>query len=114
MKSLYLLGAAILMSLASAAAAFEAPRPEACSADGARMTPAAWSRPAETDGLADWSEAAFRGLSCERCSPQRHYCVINPVRYEYACAPFGTVACISSERTAWCPAGTSCWAGHCR
>jgi len=117
MKSVFLLSAVALMCVFARVAAAEPPRAEACieeSAPKAMMTPAAWSRPVETDTSVNWAPAAFRGLSCERCSPQRHYCVVNPLRYEYACAPLGTVACISTERTAWCPQGRSCWAGRCQ
>ncbi len=105
--------AAVLMCLVAQTAAAEGPRPESCTAAG-MATPAAWSRPAEGDTAVDWAYAAFRGLSCSRCNSATQYCVLNPVRYEYACAPLGTVACVSAERTAWCPPGQSCWAGRCR
>jgi hypothetical protein len=76
--------------------------------------PAAWSRPAELEGLGEWEAAAFRGLSCSRCNSATQFCVLNPIRYEYACAPLGSVACISSTHTHWCPASRGCWAGRCR
>jgi hypothetical protein len=81
-----------------------------------RAAPAALSRPAEIEaqGVTGWQSAAFRGLSCSRCNSATQFCVLNPVRYEYACAPLGTVACISASRTHWCPAGRGCWAGRCR
>lgn len=87
-----------------------------CVGDGATSAavPAAWSRPAEPEGIVGWEAAAFRGLSCSRCNSATQFCVLNPIRYEYACAPLGTVACISSTRTHWCPASRGCWAGRCR
>ena len=69
---------------------------------------------AQGPGAGEWQAAAFRGLSCARCNSATHYCVLNPIRYEYACAPYGTVACISASRTHWCPSGRGCWAGRCR
>ncbi len=57
---------------------------------------------------------AFSGLDCSRCAPGVQYCVINPLRFEYACAPQGTYACAGFSRTAWCPYGTTCWDGLCR
>ncbi len=85
-------------------------------ASPAQAAPAALSRPAEIEaqGVTGWQSAAFRGLSCSRCNSATQFCVLNPVRYEYACAPLGTVACISASRTHWCPAGRGCWAGRCR
>jgi hypothetical protein len=82
----------------------------------ARPAPAALSRPVEFEaqGVPDWQSAAFRGLSCSRCNSATQFCVLNPIRYEYACAPLGTVACISASRTHWCPASRGCWAGRCR
>jgi hypothetical protein len=81
----------------------------------ASAAPAALSRPVEErEGIAAWEAAAFRGLSCSRCNSATQFCVLNPIRYEYACAPLGAVACISASRTHWCPAGRGCWAGRCR
>lgn len=82
----------------------------------ARAAPAALSRPREyqAQGTAEWQAAAFRGLSCSRCNSATQFCVLNPVRYEYACAPLGSVACISASRTHWCPSSRGCWAGRCR
>jgi hypothetical protein len=57
--------------------------------------------------------AAFTGLDCTRCAAGQ-YCVVNPFRFEYACAPLGTYACIGVSRTSWCRYGTSCWDGACR
>jgi hypothetical protein len=57
---------------------------------------------------------AFSGLDCSRCAPGVTYCVINPLRFEYACAPTGTYACAGISRTAWCAYGTACWDGFCR
>ena len=107
--------AAAALCVAAQVALADAPLGQ-CTAETAApaATPAAWSRPVEAELGIDWSFIAFRGLSCERCNPAIHFCVVNPVRYEYACAPLGSTACWSSERTAWCPPGRSCWAGHCR
>lgn len=82
----------------------------------AEAAPAAWPRAPEyqAQGAAGWQSAAFRGLSCSRCNSATQYCVLNPIRYEYACAPLGSVACISASRTHWCPASRGCWAGRCR
>jgi hypothetical protein len=114
----YALAAALACGAAPAVAdppaAAETPRAELCRADLAAAAPARWSRPDADGPAADWSAAAFRGLSCERCNPRRHYCVYNFVRYEYACAPLGTVACVSATWTGWCPAHRGCWAGRCR
>jgi len=78
-------------------------------------TPAAWTPPpVQFESAPDWAHAAFRGLSCSRCNSATQFCVLNPVRYEYACAPLGSVACISASRTHWCPASRGCWAGRCR
>jgi hypothetical protein len=108
------LAIAMAFPLAGAATA-DAPRAEVCTADTApKATPAALSRPVELDVSPNWAEAAFRGLSCSRCNSATQFCVLNPIRYEYACAPLGSVACISSERTHWCPPGRGCWAGFCR
>jgi hypothetical protein len=85
-------------------------------AEAAPAVPAALSRPIqlEAQGAPEWQSAAFRGLSCSRCNSATQYCVLNPIRYEYACAPLGSVACISASRTHWCPASRGCWAGRCR
>jgi hypothetical protein len=82
----------------------------------ARAAPVALSRPAEVEaqGVTAWQSAAFRGLSCSRCNSATQFCVLNPIRYEYACAPLGSVACISASRTHWCPSSRGCWAGRCR
>ena len=82
----------------------------------AHAAPAALSRPigAGPQGATAWQFAAFRGLSCSRCNSATQFCVLNPIRYEYACAPLGTVACISASRTHWCPSSRGCWAGRCR
>ena len=56
---------------------------------------------------------AFSGLDCTRCGAGQ-YCVVNPLRFEYACAPLGTYACVGVSRTSWCRYGTSCWDGVCR
>lgn len=91
------------------------PRAEVCTADIApTATPAALSRPVQLDASPDWALAAFPGLSCARCNSATQFCVFNPLRYEYACAPIGSLACISTERTSWCPAGRTCWAGRCQ
>lgn len=76
--------------------------------------PAALSRPVEIERSTNWEAAAFRGLSCSRCNSATQFCVLNPMRYEYVCAPLGAVACISASRTHWCPASRGCWAGECR
>jgi hypothetical protein len=57
---------------------------------------------------------AYSGLDCSRCAPGITFCVINPIRLEYACAPTGTYACAGVSRTAFCPYGTACWDGYCR
>ncbi len=56
----------------------------------------------------------YSGLDCARCTLGATYCVINPFRFEYACAPTGTYACVGAARTGWCPYGTTCWDGVCR
>jgi hypothetical protein len=106
--------AAAALLAATPAATAETPAAQLCLGDAAVATPAALSRPAELESGAAWEAAAFRGLSCSRCNPATQYCVLNPVRYEYACAPLGTVACVSASRTHWCPASRGCWAGRCR
>jgi hypothetical protein len=118
MKSVRIIGGciragvlAIAMTVLAGAATAEAPRATLCIAD---ITPAALSRPVEYDPSPNWTEAAFRGLSCERCNSATQFCVLNPIRYEYACAPLGSVACISAERTHFCPPSRGCWAGYCR
>jgi hypothetical protein len=63
--------------------------------------------------LAQSGPAAFSGLDCARCGPGA-FCVINPLRFEYACAPQGTFACAGFQRTAYCTLGTTCWDGICR
>ena len=77
---------------------------------------AAFSRPADSaaPGVTEWQSVAFRGLTCSRCNSATQFCVVNPVRYEYACAQLGTVACVSASSTHWCRAGQACWAGNCR
>jgi hypothetical protein len=123
MKSVRVIGGRIragmlaiaMASLLAGGATAEVPRAEICTADTAPLaTPAALSRPVEFDPSPNWALAAFRGLGCERCNSATQFCVLNPIRYEYACAPLGSVACISSERTSWCPPGRGCWAGFCR
>ena len=105
-----------MASLLAGPAAADMPRTELCTPESAlpAATPAALSRPVEFDPSPNWALAAFRGLGCERCNSATQFCVLNPIRYEYACAPLGSVACISSERTSWCPPGRGCWAGYCR
>lgn len=56
----------------------------------------------------------YSGLDCSRCAFGVTYCVINPIRFEYACAPQGTYACAGFSRTNACPYGTICWDGNCR
>ncbi len=123
MKSVRIIGGCIRAGVLAIAMAFplagaataEAPSATLCAADTDPLaTPAALSRPVEFDPSPNWAEAAFPGLSCSRCNSATQFCVFNPLRYEYACAPLGTVACISAERTSWCAAGRSCWAGRCR
>jgi hypothetical protein len=63
--------------------------------------------------LAQGGPVAFSGLDCSRCGPGA-FCVVNPLRFEYACAPQGTFACAGFQRTAYCPLGTTCWDGICR
>lgn len=63
--------------------------------------------------LAQSGPVAFSGLDCARCGPGS-FCVVNPLRFEYACAPQGTFACAGFQRTAYCPLGTTCWDGICR
>ena len=110
--------AALALALAPANARAETTPAERFLADAApaRAVPAALSRPLEFEaqGVTGWQGAAFRGLSCSRCNSATQFCVLNPIRYEYACAPLGTVACISASRTHWCPASRGCWAGRCR
>lgn len=99
------------------AAAADGSRGALCTGDEAARcaTPVGLSRPGvELELAPDWAPAAFRGLSCSRCNSATQFCVLNPIRYEYACAPLGTVACISAERTHWCPPSRGCWAGYCR
>jgi hypothetical protein len=122
MKSVRIIGGCIragvlafAMSMLAGAATAEAPRATLSIADTApKATLAALSRPVEYDPSPNWAEAAFRGLSCTRCNSATQFCVLNPIRYEYACAPLGSVACISAERTHWCPPSRGCWAGYCR
>lgn len=57
---------------------------------------------------------AYSGLDCSRCAPGATFCVVNPLRFEYACAPTNTYACAGISRTAYCPFGTTCWDGYCR
>jgi len=109
--------ALLAASLVCAPAGAETPSALLCTSDTslAAAAPAAMSRPVdETQGIVDWEAAAFRGLSCSRCNSATQFCVLNPIRYEYACAPLGAVACISSESTHWCPPSRGCWAGRCR
>jgi hypothetical protein len=56
---------------------------------------------------------AYSGLDCSRCGTGS-YCVVNPLRFEYACAPTNTYACAGISRTGFCPYGTTCWDGVCR
>ncbi len=56
----------------------------------------------------------FSGLDCARCGPGATYCVVNPIRFEYTCAPQGTYACAGASRTSYCRYGTTCWDGYCR
>ena len=56
----------------------------------------------------------FSGLDCTRCAPGVTYCVVNPIRFEYTCAPLGTYACAGISRTSFCRYGTMCWDGNCR
>jgi len=59
--------------------------------------------------------AAFAGLDCSRCTLGSTYCVINVLRFEYACAPsVGTYACAGISGTSYCRYGTMCWDGVCR
>lgn len=113
-----IVAAALALALAPATARADASPAERFLAETAPAapTPAALSRPAEyqAQGVPGWQMAAFRGLSCARCNSATQFCVLNPIRYEYACAPLGTVACISASRTHWCPASRGCWAGRCR
>lgn len=110
--------ALLAFALAAASPAARAAEAKSCAGDAVLLAavPAALSRPAEagTSGAVGWQAAAYRGLSCSRCNSATQYCVLNPMRYEYACAPYGTVACISASRTHWCPASRGCWAGRCR
>jgi len=108
-----LLAAAFLLAPAAIA---ETPAAQLCLGDAAATvaTPVALSRPIEAQGAVEAEPAAFRGLSCSRCNSATQFCVLNPVRYEYACAPLGTVACVSASRTHWCPSSRGCWAGRCR
>lgn len=55
----------------------------------------------------------FSGLDCSRCTPGATYCVVNPIRFEYTCAPQGTYACAGISRTSFCRYGTMCWDGNC-
>jgi hypothetical protein len=108
---------AVSIAFAPSAARAEAPPAQLCTGDAslAAVAPAALSRPMDAvPGVPDWEAAAFRGLSCSRCNSATQFCVLNPIRYEYACAPLGSVACISSTRTHWCPPNRGCWAGQCR
>lgn len=57
---------------------------------------------------------AYAGLDCSRCAGGATYCVVNPLRFEYACAPTNTYACAGFSRTGFCPYGTACWDGNCR
>jgi len=54
------------------------------------------------------------GLDCSRCAPGATFCVINPIRFEYACAPQGTYACAGFSGTGFCPYGRMCFDGACR
>lgn len=56
----------------------------------------------------------FSGLDCSRCGGIGTFCVINPVRFEYTCAPQGTYACAGISGTSACRYGTMCWDGNCR
>lgn len=110
--------AALFLTLATGSARADIMSAEAFLTEAvpARAAPATLSRPigAEPQGVTAWQAAAFRGLSCSRCNSATQFCVLNPIRYEYACAPLGTVACISASRTHWCPSSRGCWAGRCR
>ena len=109
--------ALLAAAMAVAPANADTPAAQLCTGDTtlAAAAPAALSRPVgANEGIINWEAAAFRGLSCSRCNSATQFCVLNPIRYEYACAPLGAVACISSTRTHWCPAGRGCWAGECR
>src|SRR5258705_1250791 len=68
--------AAVLLCFIAQIAAAEVPRAAYCGAHTvARLaTPAAWSRPAESDAAIDWTYGAFRGLSCARCNSATQYC----------------------------------------
>ncbi len=57
---------------------------------------------------------AYSGLDCSRCSFGGTYCVVNPIRFEYTCAPQGTYACAGISATSYCRFGTTCWDGRCR
>src|SRR5688572_26804129 len=57
---------------------------------------------------------ANSGWDCSRCTPGATYCVINFVRFEYACAPMTTYACAGFSGTTSCSFGTICWDGNCR
>ena len=56
---------------------------------------------------------AYAGLDCSRCGSGT-FCVVNPLRFEYACAPTNTYACAGFSRTGFCSHGTTCWDGACR
>jgi hypothetical protein len=56
----------------------------------------------------------FPGIDCSRCAPGAGFCVINPIRFEYTCAPAGTFACAGFQRTSYCAYGQTCWDGICR
>ena len=56
----------------------------------------------------------YRGLDCTRCGGAGTYCVVNPFRFEYTCAPTGTYACTGFARTSFCRYGTTCWNGICQ
>lgn len=57
---------------------------------------------------------AYAGLDCSRCAAGAQFCVINVMRFEYACAPIGTYACAGFSGTSYCRYGTMCWDGACR
>jgi hypothetical protein len=108
--------AAALVAFSGQAASAEAPQSAFCAADNpaGATTSAGQSTPLLAQAPPPRGPAIFPGLSCRRCSPAVHYCVVNPMRNEYACAPLGTTACISAARTGWCPPGSWCWAGRCQ
>jgi hypothetical protein len=107
MKSMRLVRGAALAALAVCLAAPLSAQQYPPQQYRAQPAPVQYAPPAQSAPL------AYSGLDCSRCA-SGSFCVVNPLRFEYACAPTNTYACAGFSRTGFCPYGTTCWDGNCR